>query len=305
MDDLYKRLVASFDTDPFLSVPNRAKKLGVTTYALQRLIGVREKERLDSIRTGILREYGEKHPDATYLEISQKFNVSANVVVALMTAFETEFQTKHRQRVAKLQAEERFALKCMENGALESEQGGTGQEGRFAKAVRMLREDVFIKVSDLARRLNCSESLVCLAKRALEDGGFDRKLEREILLGEFIEKNPTASFSEAAKHLGISEARVRKIPGANKLLPNNVIKNRRDEHIQEIACQGTEEEREMYARAFLRPADYVVEVRSRGWLGVVLPEDEFKRYLECYTRYRCGKANNNTNHLKLQGLHNA
>ena len=136
-----------------------------------------------------------------------------------------------------------------------------------------------------------------------EKEGFDRKLEREIRLGEYIERNPTASYAEAAEHFGVREGRIKGTPGANQLLANHVVSDKRRNWEQERK-EEIEIDQDMYSRVCVRPTDYVVDVRSRGWLGVVLPEEEFKRYLECYTRYRCGKVDSTTRHLKPQGVFN-
>ena len=301
--EIRSRCLDSFESDPFLSLEDRAKKLGTTFHILRSVLSQADRDLLDSIRGKILLEYAAMNEDATYHDISTALSVNINCVVGLLTKLEAPEIVAHRRYVATKRVNIRAKSKIKaENDEKKTAYLAFGDKIKIAKQI--LREDVFISCVDVAKRTRCSEAAVRFAQKELLEEGFDRKLEREILLAEFLEKNPVSSYKEAADYFGITEARVRKIPGANQLLPNNLVRDLRSERARKLKEEGTEEEREMYARACVRPDWYVADVRSRGWLGVVLPEDEFKRYLELYTSYRCGKANNSTRHITLQGIFN-
>lgn len=294
---------------PWLNQRERAKDLGISIKVCRRLYREVGNRLVCRARIDALREYAGDDPTKSAWAIAEHFGASpADVRNALRfvdspLVAQARNHTERRERY--LRKVEAQAEGCVEYRPIVDPVRAHVKvdDEKLKTIVQYLKDDPFISVVDVASRLKCDPNLVRYARGILEKEGFDRKLEREIRLGEYIEKNPTASYAEAAEHFGVREGRIKGTPGANQLLANHVVSDKRRNWEQERK-EEIEIDQDMYSRVCVRPTDYVVDVRSRGWLGVVLPEEEFKRYLECYTRYRSGKVDTTTRHLKPQGVFN-
>lgn len=290
---------------PWLNQHERAAELGISDKVCRRLYRECGNRIVCRLRAELCREYAGDDPSKTAWTIAEHFGAHAADVRNALRFVDSPLIAQARDREERKERYRRKGKSSTEYRPIVDPVRAHVKvdDEKLKTIVQYLKDDPFISVVDVASRLKCDPNLVRYARGILEKEGFDRKLEREIRLGEYIEQNPTASYAEAAEHFGVREGRIKGTPGANQLLANHVVSDKRRNWEQERK-EEIEIDQDMYSRVCVRPTDYVVDVRSRGWLGVVLPEEEFKRYLECYTRYRCGKVDSTTRHLKPQGFFN-
>lgn len=146
-----------------------------------------------------------------------------------------------------------------------------------SKVETLVVQNPFMTNAEIAKRSKTSVSFVANVVTELIEGGFYRGLEREIQLEEYLDKNPDASYEDAAEHFNV--------PLWQILYTLRGFEWDADRP-EEAWENNTIVDEEMWKRRCLRPEWYVKEVCGAGYLGVELPEEEFKIYLELREKKR-------------------
>lgn len=135
------------------------------------------------------------------------------------------------------------------------------------RLVEYVRECPLVSINDVARKFKLSAQT---AKETLDSVVFDgltwREKRTELVEG-FFARNPGATYDDAAFFFGVS--------------PRLIVAARRPEIYDAL------EERidaEMESRCVDPPKWYREEVQNRDYVGVRLPPEEMKRYLELYDK---------------------
>lgn len=151
---------------------------------------------------------------------------------------------------------------------------------RYERAWRLAMEKPFLSRYEIAKRVGCDLDFVDSVFADLKEFGYDRALEREILLDEFFEKRPNATNEDAAKRFGVPLWRILRARQGVEW----DYKDEDDDDCEWGVNYPTDEE--LWERRAIRPEWYVEETCGAGYWGISLPPEEFKRYLEIRERKR-------------------
>lgn len=158
-----------------------------------------------------------------------------------------------------------------------------------ARIRKALIEKPFASFQEIRDMFSCNYGTIQSVAEQLKQEGFYRDLEREIILAEYAQAHPNATKKDAAKHFGTNVFRIHNTKGATALR-NHPPKVKPKQFTTSASGEdwpcNSEVDQEMEAQLYLRPAWYVEEVRKNGFLGVCLPENEFKLYLELREKHR-------------------
>lgn len=290
-ESLESRYLASVYNDPFLSDKKRGELLGVTQRNVQ-CMRERLKERgIDvqkELRRKIVGEKAKEMPDATVGEIAEAVGAEVNVVNRVLKAIESKTQNMNRLvAYQKRKNRERTEL-AIEACRAESFQDST-RSGIIKEIADALRENPFKTHKEIACQFHKSCDAIAAVERNLNNSGFNRELERQILTEEFFEANPGATVEDAALYFNTKPYRIK---NGKRLERRYAAKSDAAKNTEDNNCEwdcNLEIDGFMESRLFLRPAWYVEEVYPNGYLGISLPENEFKAYLDLYNKKKAAK----------------
>lgn len=134
----------------------------------------------------------------------------------------------------------------------------------------------FLTNAEIARFVRTNQRYVSEIASAMRTEGFYRGLEREILLEEYFESHPGKTLEDAAEHFKVPFWRVQKTSQGKEW----------DARPPAEESTNTKYDDDLFSRRVLRPQWYVEEVCGAGYMGVELPDEEFKRYLELREKKR-------------------
>lgn len=119
---------------------------------------------------------------------------------------------------------------------------------------------------EVAQRLRCSISTVIRVDKILKQEGVDVAAIAQGIVDKYFADHPGATCTAAALALKTTE--------------RNIGRFRH--------CWAGSDDDDFYNRRVLRPAWYVCEIAKRGYIGVSLPPDEFRTYLDFYNKKKKG-----------------
>lgn len=102
--------------------------------------------------------------------------------------------------------------------------------------------------ASIANATGTTKGRAAYAIRRLIAGGFDRDAAAQVAVEQWRAKHPAATVEEIAQHFGTTKTR-----------------------IYNILRRSKEDDPSWLAARFLRPAWYVEEIATRGYLGIYLP----------------------------------
>lgn len=265
-DDFEKQLLASIRKEPLLSAPERARKLNVPTHKIQKTTKRWEHDGNDVLkrkRIKVVSKIANQYPELSVNELAKKLGASVSIVWLILTEIETPEQLENRSKHAERLAEEQLS--------------------QHADDIRReIVENPFLTLFEIQKKYKVKRCFVeNIARRVREH--FSRRLECEILLAEYAESHPTATLQDAAKHFNVPPCRIANTKGANLLRFNADALNHQNAIAEGWEC-NSEVDYIMERQLYLRPSWYVEETVGKGYLGVCLPENEFKLYLEIRER---------------------
>ena len=118
----------------------------------------------------------------------------------------------------------------------------------------------------IANATGTTKGRAAYAIRRLIARGFDRDAAAQDAVEKWRAINRGATVEEIARHFGTTETR-----------------------IYNILRRAANDDRAWLAARCLRPAWYVEEIATRGYLGIYLPREEFLTYLEYYNAKKTGR----------------
>ena len=265
-DDFEKRLLASIRAEPLLSAPERARKLNVPTHKVQKTTKNWEHDGNDVLkrkRIKVVSKIANQFPELSINELAKKLGASVSIVWLVLTEIETPEQLEKRAQYSERIKQER--------------------QSRCAEEIRRdLIESPFLTLFEIQKKYKVKRGFVeSVARRVREH--FSRRLECEILLAEYVDTHPSATLQDAAKHFNVPPFRIMSTKGADRLRVSAAELDYR-----KSTAEGWENNSDvdflMERQLYLRPSWYVEETVGKGYLGVCLPENEFKLYLEIRER---------------------
>ena len=265
-DDFEKQLLASIRKEPLLSAPERARKLNVPTHKVQKTTKNWEHDGNDVLkrkRIKVVSKIANQFPELSINELAKKLGASVSIVWLVLTEIETPEQLENRSKHAERLTEEQ-------------------QSQRADDIRREIVENPFLTLFEIQKKYKVKRSFVeNIARRVREH--FNRRLECEILLAEYVDSHPSATLQDAAKHFNVPPFRIMSTKGADRLRVSAAELDYR-----KSTAEGWENNSDvdflMERQLYLRPSWYVEETVGKGYLGVCLPENEFKLYLEIRER---------------------
>lgn len=267
-----KLVVESFTVYPWLNGKERAKLIGVGQKFVARVVAANQ-DALDLARLRDVRKRALEMPNPTTSKIAELVGIKTpRPVGEVLLRHDKELYNAllHNQR-----REAYFAKR----GKAVQKRHEIDQE-LVAKVARELKARPFVSGFRLAVEMKVKRPILIAAfKRLAEVEKFDRHLEREIALAEFIEQFPGAGVDDAAEYFQTVQSAIIRTRGSWLLRPPR----------EPVADVNSAVDAEMEKNCCMRPAWYVEEVCERGGLGVELPEPEFNRYLALYEARRNGK----------------
>lgn len=117
-------------------------------------------------------------------------------------------------------------------------------------------------------------------------------IRRGIVLG-YLEDHPEATYREIGWALGVPTCTISAVlrpidGGAHSQKPVNPRPKKPPKPPKPQYFSDAEHDERMYKRVCIRPEWYVCDVMSRGYCGIVLPPEEFSRYIDLYCAHRRG-----------------
>ena len=268
-----KLVVESFTVYPWLNGKERAKLIGVGQKFVARVVAANQ-DALDVARLRDVRRKASEIPSPTTTKIAELVGIKTPRPVG-------EVLLRHDKELynALLHNQRREAYFAKRGKAIQKRHE-IDQE-LVAKVARELKARPFVSGLRLAVEMNVKRPILIAAfKRLAEVEKFDRRLEREIALAEFIEQFPGAGVDDAAEYFQTVQSAIIRVRGSWALRPP----------VEPAAVDvNSAVDAEMEKNCCMRPAWYVEEVCERGGLGVELPEPEFNRYLALYETKRNGR----------------
>lgn len=149
----------------------------------------------------------------------------------------------------------------------------TSKNWPYRQCMEAIRRAPLTSTIELCKRFDCSDHAVKFAKTSLLKEGFDAHAAGREIIRDYFNRNPNATPKQAAQDLGTTTSYVNWLRKAYQKETYDNVDKLDDAEI----------------KTAIRPAWYVTEFRERGYLGVNLREDEFKRYIELYEYKRLGK----------------
>lgn len=283
-------LIASFYDHPMMTHKERGELLSVPEHVVRFTIKELESRGIDDLKRiqfKIVSEAAREMPGEPVSKVAEKIKASPIIVGNLLKEIESQDERNARRNAAKNHKTE-----------LSPEERAAKHKELVENIRQALIDFPFATYREIGLRFKCGFGTVEGVANKLEaENQFDRAFEREILLAEFVAKNPDALKKDAAMHFGTSVNRIARVKGASALrnfpkqekvvpelnylrVPNGEGNNGDGE---DWPC-NSEIDRDMESRICLRPAWYMEEVRKNGGIGICLPEDEFKLYLELRER---------------------
>lgn len=280
-DDFEAVLLADIHNAPMLTVAERAKRLrvpaGKINWALMKL----EKRGIDDLKRlqmKVVSDVAKDMPQASATEIAKKIGASPVLVGFVLKLVEPRLQIEKRKSIARNAAQRKRSNEYKET-----------RKELLDNIREMLIEKPFASWQQIRAELRCTYTTVQNVSDKLRKEGFYRDLEREILLSEYALAHPNATKKEAAEHFETNVFQITQTRGSSALRnspPKNISSQLPKSSSGEDWPCNSEVDQEMEAQLYLRPAWYVEEVRKNGFLGVCLPENEFKLYLELREKHR-------------------
>lgn len=268
-----KLVVESFTVYPWLNGKERAKLIGVGQKFVARVVAANQ-DALDVARLRDVRRKASEMTSPTTTKIAELVGIKTpRPVGEVLLRHDKELYNAllHNQR-----REAYFAKR----GKAVQKRLEIDQE-LVAKVARELKARPFVSGFRLAVEMQIKRPILLAAfKRLAEVEKFDRHLEREIALAEFVEQFPGAGVDDAAEYFQTVQSAIIRVRGSWALRPPA-------EPVVDVNSSAVDAE--MEKNCCMRPAWYVEEVCERGGLGVELPEPEFNRYLALYEAKRNGR----------------
>ena len=264
-----KLVVESFTVYPWLNGKERAKLIGVGQKFVARVVAANQ-DALDVARLRDVMKRALEMPNPTTSKIAELVGIKTPRPVG-------EVLLRHDKELynALLHNQRREAYFAKRGKAIQKRHE-IDQE-LVAKVASELKARPFVSGFRLAVEMKIKRPILLAAfKRLAEIEKFDRNLEREIALAEFIEQFPDAGVDDAAEYFQTVQSAIIRVRGSWALRP----------HAEPVVDVNSAVDAEMERNCCLRPAWYVEEVCERGGLGVELPEPEFNRYLALYEAKR-------------------
>ena len=286
------RLIALIHQNPFAHTNVYTEALGVGAWNVSDLYKRWRRKfgkitPLWIIRKKFIDDCAAAHPEFSTAEIANELKTTKTLVGTTYRKFESKRQTSDRLRRDRERQNELRRLKRSER----REELGTSTRYLYARNPAKWREIVektkaelkkhpFKTLETIMKETGASESMLNKAREELEDEGWFRDLEREILLEEYAEARPNANLFDAAEHFGADPNVIYRTPGSWRLNPSSTRWNTQPD----LGYNKSVEDYELEQRVVIPPEWYVCEIERRGALGVKLPPDQFARYLELYER---------------------
>lgn len=287
-DEIKKIIVESFYSHPWLVLRDRSVMLGVGELAIRKVVA--ESPVLDCVRMRDVRRVVGEIPYPTPRAVADALGIaSPRPVGLLLTKYDPELYARLSRNRDNQTAQREY-----------SQKKALGKIGPFdaadapklvAAVADALKRNPFHSLTLVQQEMKVPRYIVDSAVNMLAHERFDRALEREIRLAEFIEAYPNANLDDAAKYFKANPQRIRQTRGSAALRPAPPKPRYANQpgSASESGWDNSDLDAQMEANLCLRPAWYVEEVYERGGLGVELPEVEFNRYLALYEKKRNGK----------------
>lgn len=279
-----ERVVESFYSHPWLTIEQRAKLTGAGESFISAVIN--ETDLLDAARMRDVRRVYSEMNRPTAKRVAKALGASTYAVGKLVKKYDPALYCT-LVRVSNLDSHCRDYWFGTAKG-----DGAEAQETETILALsRELKERPFVPIKNIMLELHAPRYLIDAALDMLRLDHFDRVFEREILLAEYIEKNPSATQQDAAQYFNTTVSSIRQIKGSSMLIssPRQPRYAGQPENQSDSGWDCSQLDAEMQSRICLRPSWYVEEVLGRDAMGVELPEEEFNRYLALYEAKRNGR----------------
>lgn len=285
-------LIALINERPFASAQFYADKLRVGLWIVQDVFKRWSKKQgarspLWIIRKRAVDDCAAANPRFSTDELAKELGATNVVVGMTYRKFETKRQTSDRIRrdyerqkeLRKIRYRARHSLEEKNKRYLYARDPDKWRE-ILENTKATLKKYPLRTLSDIAHETGANESILKRARDELQEEGWYRDLEREIVLEEYIEAHPNATLSDAAKYFDVDENVIYRTAGSWRLNPSSSRWNTQPD----LGYNESIEDYELEQRVTLPPEWYVCEMEKRGTLGVKLPPDEFERYLKLYQR---------------------
>ena len=209
-----------------------------------------------------------KDPDATFAEVMALTGASRRYVARVRSEIIQGFDNFDSEPAKRKLLEKQIA----------GSSSGTASVGfKNERIEELIVKNPWLSNADVAQRAKASVSYVVAVALEMRRNGFYRGLEREIKLEEYFNAHPGATREDAAKHFNVPVWQI------NYTLRGFEWDSGKPGELWE---NDTLVDEEMWRRRCIRPEWYVKEVCGEGYMGIELPEDEFKLYLEIREKKR-------------------